>query len=126
MLIITKSIKKEELEPLKEVFPFDAVLKAASHASKGIGIEIKSSTKVQNSKLIKINLTSPSSAGRAVFLIEVTENNSILVMLRQKNDKKIGENMTVKNKYFKTELNKNLDLIFADIREGRFEEFEIG
>ena len=125
MLIITESIKKKELESQEKVFPFDIVLKAASHACKGIGIEIKSSTKVKNSKLIKINLTSHSSAGRAIFLLEVNENDTILVMLRQKNDKKIGENMTVKNKYFKEELNKNLDLILTDIEKGLFEEFEI-
>jgi hypothetical protein len=125
VLIVADSIKKRELNPLKKVFPFDAVLKAASHASKGMGIEIKSPTKIQNSKLIKINLTSPSSAGRAVFLLELNDDDLLLVMLRTKNDKKIGENITVKNKYFKEELEKNLNLILSDIKNNNYEIFEI-
>ncbi len=124
-LIITASIKKAEFEPLIKSFSLEAVKVAAKKALEGLGANIKSSTKIPKTVLKKIYLTSTGGAGRAVFLLQISYQKSVLVMIRLKNDKQIGANMTVKNSKFKKALDKNLDLILADLNKKNFEEYEI-
>ncbi len=124
-LIITKSIEKLDLSELERVFPLDAIKAAAKKALEGLGVDIKSSAKIPNTLLSKVYLTSTGGAGRAVFLLQVSSDKSILVMLRLKNDKKVGANMTIQNQKFKAVLEKNLDLILTDLGKGSFTEYTL-
>jgi len=45
-------------------------------------------------------------------------------MIRLKNDKKIGANITIKNPKFVKTLDKNLDLVLKDIENEDFDEYE--
>lgn len=123
-LIITASIKKAEFEPLRKIFSLEVIKIAAKKSLEGLGENIKSSTRIHRTILKKVYLTSLGGAGRAIFLLEISSQKSVLVMIRLKNDKKIGANMTVKNPKFRKTLDKNLDLILADLKNGDFEEYE--
>ena len=46
-------------------------------------------------------------------------------MIRLKNDKKIGANMTVQNPNFVKTLDKNLDIILDDLQKGKYEELDL-
>lgn len=122
-LILTAFIRKAEFEPLQKTFPLDVVKIAAKKCFEGLGTKIKSSTKISSTILKKIPLTSAGGAGRATFLLQIVDNNAILVMLRLKNDKKIGENMSIDNPKFKNVFDKNLSLLIKDIENGDYEEF---
>lgn len=122
-LILTASIRKAEFEPLQKTFPLDVIKIAAKKCLEGLGIKIKSSTKISSTILKKIPLTSTGGAGRATFLLQIVDNNAILVMLRLKNDKKVGENMSIDNPKFKKVFDKNLSLLINDIEHDDYEEF---
>lgn len=124
-LIITNSIAKAEFEPLKKVFGLEIIKSAARKSLQGLGDSIKSSFKIPATSLSKIYLTSSGSAGRAIFLLQINKEKSVLVMIRTKKDKQIGVNMTIKNPGFQKVLDKNLSLIIADLERGRYSEYEI-
>ncbi|MCX6734334.1 MAG: hypothetical protein NTZ25_00295 [Candidatus Peregrinibacteria bacterium] len=124
-LIITDSIYEKEFKPLELIFPIDLMKLAAKKSMCGLGENIKNSSKIPSTILKKVYLTSSGGAGRAIFLLQIGGENSFLVILRLKNDKKVGENMTISNPKFKKVLEKNLDLIFEEIKQGRYREFEI-
>lgn len=46
-------------------------------------------------------------------------------MVRMKNDKQIGANMTVKNPKFKKVLDRNLDTILKELASGNYEEYAL-
>ena len=124
-LIVTHSIEKIELKPLANTFPVEAVKAAAKKSLSGLGENIKNTKKLSATTLSKVYLTSPGGAGRTIFLLQVSSEKAVLVLIRLKNDKQIGANMTVKNPKFEKILEKNLDLIFADLKSGKFTEYEI-
>jgi len=124
-LIITASIKGAEFEPLQNIFSLNVIKAAAKKASTGLGKTIKSSSKIPATCLKKIPLTSSKGAGRTVFLLQLKNKKTVLVMIRLKNDKKIGRNMTIQNPKFKKALNKNINLILKDLSKGNYEEFEL-
>lgn len=124
-LILTASIRKAEFEPLQQTFTLDVIKIAAKKCLEGLGTKIKSSTKISSTILKKIPLTSTGGAGRATFLLQIVDNNAILVMLRLKNDKKVGENMSIDNPKFKKVFDKNLALLINDIGHDDYEEFEL-
>jgi len=123
--ILTASIKKSEFDPIQDLFDLRVIKIAAKKSLQGLGKNIKSSSKIPGTCLKKMNLTSSSGAGRVLFLLKIKNKKSVLVMIRPKNDKKIGTNMTVKNKKFEKILSKNLDLILGDLEKGSYEEFEL-
>lgn len=124
-LIITGSIRKTEIEAVREVFPFSVIKLAAKKALRGLGSIIKSSEPIKGTVLKKIYITGTSGAGRSLFLLQINSDKAVLVMLKNKKDKKIGANMTVKNANFKKLLEKNLDLILSDLRKKDFDEYDI-
>lgn len=124
-LIITHSIAKAEFEPLKKIFGLEALKFAARKSLQGLGEKIKSSFKISATSLSKVYLTSAGSAGRAVFLLQINEDKSVLVIIRTKKDKQIGANMTIKNPKFQKLLDKNLGLIITDLARGHYSEYEI-
>lgn len=124
-LIITASIRKAEFEPYARAFPLEVVKVAAKKSLQGLGDDIKSAKKIPGTVLKKVYLTSTGGAGRVVFLLQIAAKKSVLVMIRLKNDKQIGVNITIKNSRFKKVLEKNLDLILMDLSKRNFEEFEL-
>ena len=124
-LIITSSIKKVEFEPVKGIFDLDIIKTAAKKSLQGLGDTIKSSTKILGTCLKKVYLTSSSGSGRVIFLLKLNSGKSVLVMIRLKNDKKVGANMTVRNPNFTKILDKNLDIILDDLQKGKYEELDL-
>lgn len=125
-LILTSSIKKAEYEPLQKLITFEILKKIAKKSLEGLGATIKSSRKIPGTLLKKVYLTTPGGgAARSIFLLQIDAKRSVLVMVRMKNDKKIGSNMTVDNPQFKRVLEKNLSDILLDLKFGRYEVFQI-
>lgn len=124
-LILAKSIEKAELDSLDKVFNLDVLKTAAKKAIQGIGENIKSSAKINGTILRKVYLTGSNGAGRTVFLLQLDSKTSILVMIRLKNDKQIGANMTIKNPKFRKLLDKNIDLISSDLDTGNYTEYTL-
>ena len=123
-LVIADSIYEKEFKPLELIFPIDLIRMAAKKSMCGLGENIKNSSKIPSTVLKKVNLTSSGGAGRVVFLLQVGGESSFLVILRLKRDKNVGENMTISNPKFKKALEKNLDLIFGEMKKGKYREFE--
>lgn len=124
-LIITSAIYKAEFEVLEKTFTLNVVKVAAKKALCGIGDRIKSSVNILSTTLAKVPLTGAGGAGRAIFLLKIADKIAVLVMIRMKNDKKIGANMSVQNPKFRRVLEKYLTLIVEGIKRGDFEEFEL-
>lgn len=124
-LIITASIKKVEFEPIKDIFNLDIIKTAAKKSLQGLGDAVKSSNKIPGTCLKKVYLTSSSGAGRVIFLLKLNRGKSVLVMIKMKNDKKVGANMTVQNPHFVKTLDKNLDIILRDLQKGKYEELDL-
>lgn len=124
-LVLTSLIRASEFEPFKSVFNLEIIGTAARKAIEGLGDSIKSSAKISGTQLKKLYLTSTGGAGRVIFLLKVGKQKAVLVMLRPKNDKQIGVNMTVRNPRFRKVLEKNLDMILADLQLGHYEEFDL-
>lgn len=124
-LLITKSIQAAELEVYQETFTLDVIKAAAKKAIQGLGKTIKSASKVSGTQLKKMNLTTSSGAGRVLFLLRVGKDKAVLVMLRPKNDKQIGANMSIENAKFKQVLEKNIDMILEDLKAGHYEEIDL-
>jgi len=108
---------------LESVFPLEVIKICAKKALLGLGHTMKNPVKISWTCLKKINITSPGGAGRAVFLLLIRDGKAILVSLRFKNDKKIGANMSVENPYFRSLLNRNLDLILRDLNNEDYVEY---
>ncbi|MDP4008214.1 MAG: hypothetical protein Q8P68_03415 [Candidatus Peregrinibacteria bacterium] len=124
-LIVTALIGKMELEPIRDIFNLDILKIAAKKSLQGLGKNIKSTVEISGTILSKVYLTSSDGAGRVVFLLKVKDEKSVLIMIRHKNDKRIGANMTVQNTKFRKVLEKNLDLILSDLKKGDYEEIEL-
>lgn len=122
-LIITHSIREKELDPYERKFSLETLQEAATKAIRGIGTTVKGSQNISGTILKKVSLTSPGGAGRALFLIIVHDKYAVLTMLRTKNDKKIGANMSIVNPKFKKILDENLDLIQKEITQGEYQEY---
>ncbi len=121
-LIITASIEKNELEPVYAVFDLEIIKIAAKKSLQGLGESIKSTAKIPGTVLKKVYLTRSGGAGRVIFLLKVKDEKSVLVMIRPKNDKQIGANMTVQNSKFIKVLERNLALILRDLKSGNYKE----
>ncbi|MFH1218381.1 MAG: hypothetical protein V1679_00895 [Candidatus Peregrinibacteria bacterium] len=124
-LIITTSIKEVEFEPLEKKFHIEIIKKAAKKSLSGLGKDIKNSSKIPSTSLKKLNITSSGGAGRVLFLLVTKNEDAILVMIREKSDKQIGSNMTVKNPKFKKILDKNINLIQKEIESDNYKEYDI-
>jgi len=124
-LVITKSIQTAEFDPSAEIFPLDIIKTAAVKAIVGLGKNIKNSSKLTGTRLKKTNLTTSNGAGRVLFLLKIGRGKAVLVMLRHKNDKKIGGNMSVENPKFKKALEKNIDMLLKDLKAGNYEEIDL-
>lgn len=120
-IILCYSILNREINPLLQYFSKGDIRKYAKKAAKGLGVAIKGST-IPSTKLVKIYMTGKSGAGRMIVLIYVKKNYYIPVLVRLKNDKIVGANLSKGNKAFQDLLKKNLDLVMKDLNEGSFDE----
>lgn len=118
MLVICNSILKREIEPIQRHFSIEDIRKAAIKAKHGLAVSI-SGPHLSGSRLLKLYLTGRASPGRMILLFQVHKQWYIPALIRLKNDKKIGENMTVKNPFFKNRLLQNLLFIKQDLDEGK-------
>src|SRR3989339_1235516 len=82
--------------------------------AKGVFIKIKGEFLPKNSQLIKIYATTAEGARRIIFLVDLRDGKMFFLFYRSKNDK-IGENITIKNKEFKSVLHKYLKILKEDI-----------
>lgn len=123
MLILTKYVAKHELKPLAKYFGIKDILKGCKKVSKNLAIEIKPPKQINDLRFFKVRIGDKVKGRMIVFL--VTENKNIVpVLIRLKKDKIFGENMSSNNPAVIEQINKNLDNIFTDIREGMYEEFD--
>jgi len=122
-LILTRSIVLREYCGYENIFPLEVIKKAARKALGGLGNLIRNPFKYPFTILRKIPLTAPGGAGRAIFLIQTRDNDAVLVLLRLKNDKLIGNNISLHNKRLIILLKSNLDMILEDLGNGSYEEF---
>lgn len=123
--MITASVRKVEFEPLQETFPLEAIKLAAKKCLGGLGTKIKFPNRIPSTILKKIPLTSSGGAGRAVFMLQVVDDKAILLMIKLKNDKKVGENMSFENRKFGKVFDKNLAAVMKDIENDNYEEFDL-
>jgi len=127
MLRICDSINKKELESLRDSFNFETIKNWANKVLSWLWIDLWTS-KFPNSKLIKLKLTWKYWAWRILYLLVIEDKNNKTIypiILRHKNDKEIWNNMSFKNKKFCNVLNRNLDLIFKDLKNWDFEDYKI-
>lgn len=123
MLILTKYVAKHELKPLAKYFGIKDIVNGCKKVYKNLAIEIKPPKQINDLRFFKVRIGDKVKGRMIVFL--VTENKKIVpVLIRLKKDKIFGENMSSNNPAVIEQINKNLDNIFTDIREGMYEEFD--
>jgi hypothetical protein len=125
ILVITHSIFKLEYGPLSRTYPLESIKSAAKQVIGGLGINLKNTKKIPHTKLIKIDITSSGGAGRCAFLLQLKDDIAVLIAIRNKNDRKIGRNMTVKNQNFANMLEKYYNIIFDEIRDDKFYKYAL-
>jgi hypothetical protein len=119
-LIIGNSIRKKEFG---EIIPNDDLEIIIRSAKVELATPIKGEGIPKGTRLLKAYATSSTGARRIVFLVEVEEGDLFLLFYRDKKDK-IGANITIKNKTFKSQLWKHMDGLLSDIESGDFETIE--
>ena len=124
-LLIPHSLLRSEYEPLREMVPFDILKKSARKCLEGLGNAIKTTKKISGTILKKVYITAPGGAARVIFLLQVSASSAVFVMIRMKNDKQIGANMTVDNKKFKKILERNLEDVLNDLAADQYDVFDL-
>ncbi len=120
-IILCNSILKKELKPLKVYFDKEDIKKYVQKVQVGLGVQLQG-VGIDETKLVKIYMTSKTAAGRMIVLVYVQKKYYIPVVIRLKKDKLIGSNLGKDNKYLQILIEKNLDLIMKDLRNGDFED----
>lgn len=120
-LIIGNSIRRREFG---DSIPNDDLEVIIRSAKAELTTPIKGGGIPKGTRLLKAYATSPKGARRIVFLMEVKGGDLFLLFYRDKKDK-IGANITIKNKAFKSQLWKHMDDLFSDIQSGDFKIIEI-
>jgi len=116
-LIIGNSIRRREFG---DNIPKDELEIIIRSAKVELTTPIKGEGIPKGTRLLKAYATSSKGARRIVFLMEVEGGDLFLLFYRDKKDK-IGANITVKNKAFKSQLWKHIDDLLSDIESGDFE-----
>ena len=109
--------KKEKLTPLD----IEVVLKSCK---KWIWTPIKWKNIPKNYSLRKVYCTTSMWARRIVFLISWKNGITFLLFYRSKNDE-IWKNVTIKNKDFKKAIWKYLDIVFKDLKDWNFKQYDL-
>lgn len=120
-IIFSKKIKQKELWKNSDNETLKILI---DYYKKWIFNSIKWDKLPQNSKLIKIYVTSVYWEKRVVYMVDMISKDAFFLFYRDKKDK-IWENISIKNKYFKEKLNDYLDFLFEDIKNNNLEIYEI-
>lgn len=120
-LIIPSSVKKLDL--FEKIFTIQTLKKAARKSLLGLGHKIK--YPVNNLIISKISITSKTAAASALYLIQLKDEIAVLILIRKKSDKLLGQNMSINNSELENVLSKYLDLVCNDLELRNYEEFEI-
>ena len=88
-----------------------------------LAVPIKGEGLPKGSRLLKVYATSPDGARRIVHLLAVADDTLFLLFYLDKKDA-VGANITIKNKAFRQQLHKHLELLQNDLQEGAFEVWE--
>lgn len=123
MLILTEYIAKHEFGPLKRYFNIDDLLGGARKVIQGLGQSVAFSNKT-DFRFFKVRIGNKPKGRMIVFV--VAENKKVVpLLIRLKKDKKIGMNMSSRNKNVIEAVDKNLGCVIDDIKRGKFKEFEL-
>ena len=105
------------------------ILRAAKKIRDGLGITLsKAGRRIgapTNSKFFKLDLTGTGGAGRSVWWVLLETGDVVPLVLRAKNDKQIGKNMSAENPKFINLLSRNLDIAIQEIRKGKADGIEL-
>lgn len=124
MLIITASIARHELAPLRRVITIDDIEEGARKIVRGLASELKPPSHGQGFRFYKVRVGMRDNARMIVFL--TTEHNNVVpLLIRLKSDKIFGMNMAMNNPTVIRQLNTNLDRAIDDIRAKRYEELPL-
>lgn len=118
IVVLPKSLLSKYSSLISSHFPKAVLLKTALQTAQGLGKKIGGAG---DGVLIKNSLTSTGGAGRVVFLFLKKKEEITFLLLALKKDKKIGENITLKNATVKKEIEKNLDLVAQDAEQDNLE-----
>lgn len=118
VVVLPKSLLLKYSSLISSHFPKEILLKVAIKTAKGLGKKIGG---VGDGVLLKNSLTGKGGAGRVVFLFLKNKEEITFLLLALKKDKKIGENITLKNAAVKKEIEKNLDLVAKDAAKDNLE-----
>lgn len=88
-----------------------------------LATSIKGDGLPKGTRLLKVYATSPDGARRIVHLLAVADETLFLLFYRDKKDA-VGANVTIKNKAFRLQLHKHLELLQKDLQSGAFEVWE--
>lgn len=125
MLVICHSIQKRELDSLKDALSLEKLTDYVKRVHGGLGDRLQGFDD-KPYRLRKIQFTSQRGHGRLVLAIFLKHEGSYFpVMVRLKNDKAIGTNMSRGNTRFMKALGMNIDLIEKDLREGNYDKYPI-
>lgn len=120
VVVLPKSLLLKYSSLISSHFPKEILLKVAIKTAKGLGKKIGG---IADGVLLKNSLTGKGGAGRVVFLFLKNKEEITFLFLALKKDKKIGENVTLKNATVKKEIEKNLDLVAKDAAKDNLEMF---
>jgi hypothetical protein len=120
-LVLSKSICEAEFG--KTSVPALHVPPLKRSCASELATPIKGEGLPKGSRLLKVYATSPDGARRIVHLLAVADDTLFLLFYRDKKDA-VGANITIKNKAFRQQLHKHLELLQKDLQEGAFEVWE--
>lgn len=116
-LVVGHSIRKRELGDEISAAVTEILIRSANVA---LARPIKGKNLPKGTKLLKFYATSSEGPRRIVYLLEVDSGDLFLLFYRSKNDE-VGGNASIKNKAFRIQLEKSLDLLIEDIERGDFD-----
>ena len=120
MIVLCHSLLKKELSLIaRDQEIRKQMRKAVEKIRGGLGTHLKG-VDFPASRLVKTPFTSRRGAGRILFLILIKKDYYVPLLLRFKNDKEIGENMSWENFSFRRILRSHLDLAENDIAKDAF------
>lgn len=118
MIVITESFKKRELKKVAVYFTI-ADIKEAVRKIPSSGIRMGSGG-FDHCCIYKVRIGS-KPAGRMIIFLEVEKDYFIPVVIRLKNDKIFGENLSMENKQAKALIIGNIYRALDDLQQGKYE-----
>lgn len=122
MLIITEYIRKHELRHIARYISLEDIKQSVKKVESS-AIEM-SNLGYKNCKLFKIRI-SGRQAGRMILFLQIVKNYHIPVIVRLKKDKVFGQNLALNNKAAEKRIVNNLEMIFDDLKSGKYEKYEV-